>query len=251
MKRILSVGIALVLCASMLCGCELGDKITAFGLYTRAMKTIRNAGGYEIDCVVSIDFDIALLDGLDLAMNMNLKQNGDNSQVSVIIGDETTVMTTTRIGDDIYVSTGILKQRFTANDSYTDSDKIDISAVPKITEEIFDTVEVIRNEDGTKSLVMEIDGSYVTSFLGEIAGDRLGEEADITFDDAELTMNFDSKGNLEGMVLACDAVYKILGFPISGTITADYTFINFGTAPEILPPEDADSYIFSGVYGEE
>ena len=47
-----------VLTLASLSGCEFINVTTAYGLYSRSMEKIEDAGGYEADCTMSMTFDI-------------------------------------------------------------------------------------------------------------------------------------------------------------------------------------------------
>ena len=232
MKRIIAVVLTLTIALAALSGCELSNKLTAFGLYTKAVNTIREAGGFEAECAAVIDLALLSMD-----VDMSIKQNGGDSEIVVsMLGDE--VSTTTIVGDMVYVDAAGIKTRYPK--PVSESSGNEVSALPKLAEDLFTDIEIVKDENGGKSLTVFIGADVLDTLFGSaMSSDVIA----MTFEDAGLTMYFDPDNNIESMHVDCDAKMDLAGFEMSAVMSLDYTFINLGTAPEINAPENADDYV--------
>lgn len=223
---------AALIIAIMLGGCGLGSKLTAFGLYSKAVSDIKKAGGLEAECVITADLGIASME-----TTMHMKQSGDVSETVMYVGGEEVSRALTYEG---YVYT------LTADGSKTkekvDESKIEaVDGIPKLAEELFDGVEVIETETGK---------AVTVSVGGDVLGDLMGsadEMSSIEFSDAVLTMNFNEDNEIQNMLMTADISVAL---PIAGAemsldakMTADYRFINLGEKPEIEVPGDLGEYV--------
>lgn len=231
MKRIIAVILAITLALGTLSGCALKKKLTAFGLYTKAVNTIREAGGVEADCVAVMDLSL-----LSVEIDMNIKQNGEDGEITVAMGGEQVSKTTT-VGGMVYVDAAGTKTRY-PKPAFEGSGN-EMSAIPKLAENLFTDIEIVEDENGGKALTVSI-GSDVLASLFDAADDAF---EGLSFENAALTMYFDPDDNIESMHLDGDAVMEVMGFQMTVNMVVDYTFKNLGTAPEINVPENAEEYI--------
>ncbi len=234
-KRILAVLLAAVLALS-LCSCELAEKLTAYGLYAKAVKTLEEAGGFEANGKISIGFESA---GISMDMDMHIKQNGE--RIATEVGLFGITATTTYIDGFVYMET--LGQKIKYSVPEEDKEQFTQSAgtagMFKLGEESFDS-DVVVNEDGTKSVVVNVPAEILQDALASA-----GTE-DITFDTVVCTFNFDESNTLASVLLTCDAKYNIMDASVNGKVSVEYNFVNFGTAPTVEVPEgdykDGGSY---------
>lgn len=231
MKRIIAVILVFTLALGTLSGCALKKQLTAFGLYSKAVNTIREAGGVEAECVAVMDLSL-----LSVEIDMNIKQNGENSEITVAMGGEQVSKTTT-VGGTVYVDAAGTKTRYPKPDAVGSGNEM--SAIPKLAEDLFTDIEIVEDEDGGRALTVAI-GSDVLASLFDAAD---GAFDGASFENAALTMYFDPDDNIKSMHLDGDAVMEVMGFSMTVNMLVDYTFINLGTAPEINSPEDAEDYI--------
>ncbi len=232
-----AVAVALTLCLS---GCSLFDTLTAYGLYSRAVNKLEKAGGYNVDCVMSISFDI-LGETLTSETAMNIKENSSGTQIVTEIDDE--IIMSTYIDDKVYVEYGDTLIFYTVTDSDSDDSVGDVN-LPDLAKEIFDNISVVKNDDGTKQIAVVLESENAESILGSFVTDF----DDLTFDDIIYTMIFDSSNDLYMMTLSCSASMDVLGYTITGYVTAEYTFIDFGTAPEFDLGHDESEFEDGGEY---
>lgn len=248
MKKALTIALTFVIAATMLTGCLFQQKLTAFGLYSRYTKKVADAGGCEMDAEISLS-----IMGINVTAEMNVKTNGDNLKMTYGIGGETQ-STITIIGEDVYMDQLGEKYRTVMDkEAQKEAFSNNSEALMGLIEESFEGVEVIENEDGTKSLTLSLDFETVLSLMGgkdELFGSLEDEDSSIDFTDSLLTMNFDENDDLSTMSLKCTMKMSQSGLSLSTDITAEYTIINLGTAPEVSAPEDADDYVFIEEYSE-
>lgn len=242
-KRILCCALAALICLS-LCSCALFDGITAYSLYSKAVKTIDEAGGFEVDCQMTMTFDIFGED-LQIPMEVNAKTAGEAYQISTDVGDATVY--TTFIDDQVYVDYEGSKIRYSVAAGTDVSQKLqaELSSynIPKLSRELLESIDVIKNEDKTKEITMSLTAEQAAELLG--ATDEYG---DMTFENIVYTMKFTDKNVLDKMILSADCTMDILGVSVNGNIYMEYTFINFGEAPEILLPSAYEEYSDGGEY---
>ncbi len=238
-KQIISVILTFSILLS-LSGCSFFDTLTAYGLYSRAASKLEKAGGYNADCVMSISFDI-LGETVTSETVMNFKENSTGTQVITEVDDET--ITTTYIGDKVYVEYGDSLIYYTVVDSEA-TETIGNADLPDLAKDIFDNISVIKNDDGTKRIAIVLESENAESILGSFVTDL----DDLTFDDIIYTMIFDKNNDLYMMTLSCSASIDVLGYTMTGYVTAEYTFIDFGTAPEFDLGHDESEFEDGGEY---
>lgn len=243
MKKFFSLTAAAVLLCISLAGCTLGKKLTAFGLYSRAAAKIAEAGGFEADCDVKMS--IGDLDETT-AMNINIKQNGKDIEMSLASGGQN-ISRTVIIGRDLYLETaGDIKLKYALPESDTAAVESVADGLPKLAEDVFESVDVAENdEDGTKSVTVNISGETAAEMFGSFG--QSGLEG-MSFDSAEITMYFNKNDDLDSMKATAVGKMTVLGFELGVGVDADYRFVNFGEAPVIELPEDADEYTDMGEY---
>ena len=238
-KRITSIVLIVVVTLS-LSACSLFDTLTAYGLYSKAVSKLEKAGGYNADCVMSITFDI-LGETITSETVMNIKENSTGTQIVTEMDDET--ITSTYIDDKVYVEYGDSLIYYTVVDSDS-TESIGNADLPDLAKDIFDKINVIKNDDGTKQIAIVLESEDAESILGSFVTDL----DDLTFDDIIYTMLFDSNNDLYMMTLSCSASIDVLGYTMTGYVTAEYTFIDFGTAPEFDLGHDESEFEDGGEY---
>ena len=104
--------------------------------------------------------------------------------------------------------------------------------------------EIVNNDDGTKQISLNLDSES----LGSILDTLLGDTELMTFDNVNYIMIFDENDDLSAMRLECDMTMTVMDVDFTANLVADYTFVNFGTAPEITLGYAEDEYIDGGEY---
>ncbi len=226
--------------ALTMCSCSLFDTLTAYGLYSRAVRKLAKAGGYNADCVMTMSFDI-LGETISTDTEMNIKENSAGTQITTKIDDEEII--STYIDDKVYVEYGDTLIYYTVTDSESTESIGDVN-IPELAEEIFENISVTKNDDGTKQIAIVLESEDAESILGSFVSDL----DDLAFNDIVYIMVFDKNNDLSVMTLSCSASIDVLGYTMTGYVTAEYTFIDFGTAPEFDLGYADDDFTFGGEY---
>ncbi|MCD8005694.1 MAG: hypothetical protein LUF29_01770 [Oscillospiraceae bacterium] len=238
-KRTFSVFLAVTIALS-LCSCSFFDTLTAYGLYSRAVSKLKKAGGYDADCVMSITFDI-LGESLTSETVMNIKENSTGTQIITEMDDEEII--STYVDDKVYVEYGDTLVYYTVADSDATA-SIGDANLPELAEDIFSNISVVKNDDGTKQIAIVLESEDAESILGSF----VAELEDLTFDDIIYVMLFDKNNDLYMMTLTCSASMDVLGYTMTGYVSAEYTFNDFGTAPEFELGHDESEFEYGGEY---
>lgn len=250
MKKIIALIMVLALALS-LCSCAFLEAVTAYGLYSKAMKTIEEADGYEADCSMAMTMALSG-EEIEIAYDMNVKQNGDNMKMSMQLEGVSTE--TVMVDDVVYMNVSGQKIKYTVPSeemSEEIADSMGSANLPDLAKEFFENVDVIKSEDGTKAITLALDNDTAKEIMG-IVGDQSEElGGTVELENIFLTMQFTEKNALDKMTLDCDMTISTMGISMTVHMAVDYKFINFGTAPEVGVPEDADSYIDGGEYTED
>ena len=217
MKNVIRKACAAATAAVMLVsasGCGMLNVTSAYGLYSRSMDIIEEAGGYEADCVMTMTMD--LLGETDTTeMSMNYKTNGDNAQVTTHLGGEDGDVVSTTIGDMVYVEYAGTNVKYHIPDDYMDSveDSFDGADIPQLTEEMLEGTEIVNNDDGTKQISLNLDSES----LGSILDTLLGDTELMTFDNVNYIMIFDENDDLSAMRLECDMTMTVPSYFLSAS----------------------------------
>lgn len=238
-KSIISI-ILIIAMALSLTGCSLFDTLTAYGLYSRAVTELAKDGGYDADCVMTISFDF-LGETLSTDTVMNIKENTTGTQIVTEMDGEEII--STYIDDKVYVEYGDTLVYYTVTDSDA-TESIGDANLPELAKEIFDNINVVKNDDGTKQIAIVLESEDAESILGSFVTDL----DDLTFDDIIYVMIFDKNNDLYMMSLNCSATIDVLGYTMTGYVTAEYTFNDFGTVPEFELGHDESEFEYGGEY---
>ncbi len=241
--RALTAATVLAVCLA-LCSCTFFNALTAYGLYSRSAKKLEKAGGCEADCLISMSFNIF---GEDVSSftDMRIKQNGDRVQTIVALDDGD--VTSTRIGNTVYVEYAgtYIKYSIPEQDGAEDGENAFTSIeIPAFSKDIFEGIGINQDDDGTKSVLIDLDSETAMEYLGSF----LGEDETVTPENVSLEMVFDKENDLQSMKITCTATADVLGLSVSGEVSANYTFINFGEVPEITLGRDESEYEDGGEY---
>ncbi|MBQ8623909.1 MAG: hypothetical protein IJ424_06025 [Oscillospiraceae bacterium] len=247
MKKLISLVLVAALMLS-LSSCAFLEAATAYGLYSKAMKTIEKAGGYEADCTMTMVMNL-LGEELEMAYDMNVKQNGENMQMFMDIEGVSTEMV--MVDNTVYISAEDQKIKYSVTSeeqSEEIADSMGTANLPDLTEDFFENIDVIESEDGTKTITLALDNETAKEIMGIVneQSDELGGTVEL--ENIFLTMKFTEKNVLDLMTLDCDMAVSTMGIEMEVGMSIEYKFVNLGTAPEIVVPEDADSYTDGGEY---
>lgn len=238
MKRLIAFTLAIIICMGILSGCTLKKRLDAYGLYAKAAKDIKDSGGVEAECSLTMDMSI-----LSVTVDMYVKMAGSDYYLKLSMPFLEEEMEMVCVDGYLYTDNGSTKVRTPApsNDGKSDG----ILLMPEIAKEIFADVEVVEADDGSKSITSEIDqevfNKLMAVFSDETGTDPLSEG--MSLKNATLTMNFDKNDTVTGMKVSAEAGTSQQGIDFNFPLEVEYKFINLGEKPEISAPEDADDYV--------
>lgn len=227
-----------------LTGCGLNDSSEPYNLYSSAIDKIAKTGGFETDCIITMTSD----DYECPAFNMHIKRNGKDSQTSSGFANGETVSVITRLGNTVYMESYGYPSKFRLA-PYSPADYSNLFLDGKLTNESFKGVKIVKDEDGTSSVSVHLDDSISNELMGNAMG--VEQALEMQLRNIILTYIFNENKDLKAMRLTCDYVWDDPDNPSVNKIAADYTFINFGSAPEITLSQSKDEYEDEGFYGPE
>ena len=139
--RACQAAVVLLVCLA-LCSCTLFNTLTAYSLYSKAFSELEKAGGYEADGQMSVKLEV-LGQNLSTDTQMRYKKNGENLQSVMEV--ESVKITSTRIGDTIYVDNGTTGIKYSLPEQEDGSENTFGSAdIPVLTKDVFENIEVLK-----------------------------------------------------------------------------------------------------------
>lgn len=241
--RLITALVTAVLLIS-LTGCESTDEFGAYDLYSSAIEKINNIGGFETNCVITLSFDDSDFD-FDQSFDMNIKRNGKDSQTTTGITGEEKSSVVTRLGDTVYQegSSYAVKSHITP---YSPADNSSLFLDGKLPKNIFKGVNIINGEDGRSTISVHLDNKNSNQLLAGALG--VEQPADTKLSNMILSFTFNEKNDFETMQFICDITYDDMD---KAKVVANYTFVNFGTAPNITLSHPKHEYKYVGNFGAE
>lgn len=236
-KNIVKKAAAFLMAAVMalsLSGCELFARKTAYEIYSEAVNTMNEAGGFEADCKISVAMSVASMD-MSFDFKVNIQMNDDDVKISLDYLNDTEVVTA-MVDGYTYLELGDIKFKTQTEDGDEPIDNEGI--LPTLTEEMLEEVELVENEDGSTSFTVEISYEDAENLL------NLTEEGmEVVPDSIMLSMTFDENDVIKSMKLEFDVTMEEEGVAYTGTESVECEFVNVGTAPEIKLNYSEDEYI--------
>lgn len=243
MLRAFQAVTVLLICLA-LCSCTLFNALTAYELYSNAFEKLEKAGGYEADCVISVNLSV-MEQELPTTTQMHYKKNGESIQAVMEMGGAK--VTATRIGDIVYVDNGTTGMKYSLPQQDEDSEPANVfgsADIPVLAKDIFENIEVVKNKDDTKTVTVALDSETAMKYLGDVFS---GNES-VTMNNIGFDMIFNKKNDLQGMKISCSFEIEEMGITLNGDASAEYTFINFGEVPEITLGLEESAYVDGGEY---
>lgn len=238
-KRIFTFLLALT-CLVALSACK---KETPLTLYTNAMSSLEEAGGFEAKATMKIamtmDGETELTETV-----MTMKVNGNDVAMTISVpglGDQDILY----VENVMYMDMGQLgkyKYALTPEEFEEQAGSMDASDFPTITEEDLKSVEWVTEGDN-RSFTVTLDPARVNSIVESALGDSV-EALKATVSDIVMTVTFGPEDQLLKMHIQMKADYTMdqVG-EVHADIDMTYEFTNLDTLPTITPPEDADQYV--------
>ncbi len=262
MKKIIALVLSVLLVASMLAFTSCGKEPTAYELISAATEKSAALKDIELEQTVNMKMDMMGM-SMDIPIKMTLKGKDIDSDNAIYYSLVNTTMMGMSVdavvyieGDDVYTVTmgeGYKVKGGKLIDEYDISK--DLTAVffcPA--ESVFEGVEVVKNEDGTRSVSLVMTQEeyinayrpYYDSLMGEV-----GLGGDATLSDIKVTVTVDSDGYICGFKMSCGLSMTVtemgMDVPVTATLDTDIKFVNIGGNVTITPPEGYQSFPELGV----
>ncbi len=219
--RIFAILLAVV-CLFSFASCE---KDTPYSLYVNAMKSMEESKGF--DATVSVTMKMM---GATTTVEMDVKANGDSMAMSsegysIVYVGGVMYMSMDMMGTSTKTKTELSLEEF--KEEYGE-DMITDEYFPTLTEEDFAEIELVENDDGTRSFTKALDTKDIEKLINDSLDGLI--EDDVELKDISMTATFDKDDSI-----------KALSIKVGDLMTMSFTF-NSMTAPEITAPADADEY---------
>ena len=270
MKKLTAIGLIFVMLFSVFSLTSCG-KVTAYSLITDAQEKMNALDSCEYDVEASITMDMGVMGGkIEVPVKANIKSAGLTGENPVslmtielgllesIFGDNTLVVYTE--GEWIYMVAGGegRKGKIETDNTEEEQETLDVleadvnDLIQKVySEEAMKDLEVIKNEDGTRSFSMtvpdEVIEYFCNSILDLIAKTTAETEAESPIGEFSISnfvsdITVDKEGYLSEDDSSLDLTVKIAadeGISLSVTMNLEMSlaFKNPGTAVTVTPPE--------------
>ncbi|MBQ8216002.1 MAG: hypothetical protein IJZ33_07045 [Clostridia bacterium] len=266
MKKLLSILLAVMLLVSacVLTSCE---ELSAYELVHSALAKMETLDSFEADVVMSMKMTMDLQgvsQTVDVPMNVKVKASGLKSEAPLTSGTMSmSVMGTETKADiysdskDVYVATNVMGQSVKvkmgvdseAADEYDLTDTTS-SFMVDIPEDVLESVAVVENSDGTKSVEVLLDPSVFAEnyedLIDQVNQSAAGEVSDLSFEDVKVKVVVTSDGYISGYYLTFTMVMNVTTAGVTAATTtqvsASVEYKNPGTPVTVDVPADLDSY---------
>lgn len=270
MKKLTAIGLIFVMLLSVfsLTSCE---KVTAYSLIMDAQEKMNALDSCDYDMDLSITMDMGIMGGkIEIPAKANIKGAGLTGENPVslmtiemglfesIFGDNTLVVYTE--GDWIYMVAGGEGRKGKIDTDNTEEEQetldmleIDVNDLMQkvYSEEAMKDLEIIENEDGTRSVSMtvpdEVLEGFCDSLLDLIAKTGTETEGESTIGEFSvsnviLDLVVNKEGYLSKEDMGLDITVKVaaeegVSFSITMNLEMSLAFKNPGTAVTVTPPE--------------
>ena len=262
MKKIIALVLSVLLVASMLAFTSCGKEPTAYELISAAAEKSSALKDIELEQTVNMKMDMMGM-SMDVPIKMTMKGKNIDSDDAIYYSLVNTTMMGMSVdstvyieGSDIYTVTMGEGYKMKADEVL---DEYDISKDLKAVfycpaESVFEGIEVVKNEDGTRSvsLVMTQEDyinayrPYYDSLMGEV-----GLAGDAKLSDINITVTVNSDGYMCGFKMSCNLEMTVtemgMDVPVKATLDTEIKFVNIGSDVTITPPEGYQSFPELGV----
>lgn len=252
MKKIFAlIFTALILFTCVSCG-QKEDKTSAkelYEIYTAAEKKTNSLTAYYAkmtqSAVVTLEDESTSTLTMETIRKANLENESDPEiyyQIKITQDSDKTETESTYYKDGVTYSKNANGKVYysTSADEIVSSYKS--PAAFALDENAFSKAELLSTENG-KSIYVKPNDTSLDSFAGVFSSAIFGTD-NVSMEDTELTVDIDKNGYLSSIVLKFTAYNDSLSCENAVTIE----FIKPGTAPEITPPNDIDTYISRDEY---
>lgn len=256
MKKLLTLALALLMIVSCFAFASCTKEPTAYELVSSAVEKSAALQNIELEQTVNMKMDMMDMMGMsvEVPITMTMKGKDINSENAVYYSLVNTTMMGMSVDSTVYIEgTDVytltmgegFKMHLDSLEGEYDIAK-DLTAVFSCpAESVFEGIEIVKNEDGTRSvsLVMTQDDyinsyrPYYDSLVGELG---VGTDG-VKISDIKVTVTVNKDGYVCGYKMSCviDAKMNEMGMEldVKANVDTNITFVNIGGNVTITPPE--------------
>ena len=265
MKKILSLALTLMLIFSCFAFTSCGKEPTAYELILSAVEKSSALSDIEMEQSLNIKMDMMGM-SMDVPITMTLKGKSIDSENALYYSSATTSMMGMTVdsvvyieGKDVYTVTmgEGFKLSLDSLEGEYDIAKDLTSVFFCPSESVFEGVEVVKNEDGTRSVSFDMtQEEYVNAYRAyydSMISDVGAGPDDAKLSDIKVTITVNKEGYISAFKMSCNvqATVTELGMDtdVNAAISTDIRFVNIGGKVTITPPEGYQS--FTALGGDE
>lgn len=262
MKKFSAIALSLILIVSCFAFASCGKEPTAYELISSAVEKSSALSDIEMEQSVNMKMDMMGM-SMDVPITMTLKGKSINTDNALYYTSATTSMMGMTVdsvvyieGKDVYTLTmgEGFKLHLDSLDGEYDIAKDLTSVFFCPSESVFEGVEVVKNEDGTRSVSFDITQeeyvnayrAYYDSLMSDVgAGSDAAKLSDI-----KVTVTVNKDGYICAYKMSCNVQAKVtemgMDIDVSATVSTDIKFVNIGGDVTITPPEGYQSFTALG-----
>ena len=244
MKKFLSVILALSLVMSvMLVSCK---KETAESLVNGAMEKTNAHDAFEAEMKMELVMSVMGME-MEMPIDMKIQAKDAKSEKPTTY----TYMTMSFMGENL-TSEAYLEGDWVYSVEEGEGSKmsreeaeedVGVSADDILTEfpsEVFEGVEIVKNEDGTKTVEFTLTKEQLADLYKELVDSVTetagGEDTEVDLSDAKIKITVKS-GEIYEYVMSFDMVMSVMGIEATAECTIDCDYVKFDDDVVITPPE--------------
>lgn len=261
MKKIISIMMTLAMIFALVFAfCACGKEKSAYQIYTEAVKKNQELDSYELDLKMNMSVEA---DGvsMEVPLSYSIKSSGVQSGSPVFSGEMEMTISGITINvpvysDGKYMYTELMgtKRKQPVEDGDNDLQEMTDTVLSMFSEDKFEGVVAVKNDDGTKSIDLPLDnetfqGAYsnlVDSMLGNLGEETADLNPSINVSDAKVSVVINKDGYIEKVDLKCDLKLTMSaeGESVDMNVSLDMSgeYKNIGSEVTVTAPSDLDEY---------
>lgn len=261
MKKIISIMMTLAMVFALVFAfCACGKEKSAYQIYTEAVNKNRELDSYELDFKMNISVEA---DGVstEVPLSYSIKSSGVQSGSPVFSGEMEMTMSGVTLnvpmysdGKYTYMELMGSKIKQPVEDGNNDFQEMADTLLSMFSEDKFEGVVAVKNDDGTKSIDLPLDNEtfqeaysdLVDSMLGSLGEETTDLNLSMNVSDAKVSVVINKDGYIEKVDLKCDLKLTMSseGESVDMNVNLDMSgeYKNIGSEVTVTAPSDLDEY---------
>lgn len=252
MRKITALALCVLMVLSAFAFTSCAKEPTAYELVYEAMEKMSALDSLELEQKMDMKMDMMGMT-MDVPMSVKIKGKHIKSDSPILRADMTTTMMETSVDSVVYIESG-----YVFLTSLSDSYKMKLADVEQEynvledltsvfrcpAESVFEGVEIIKNDDGTRTVSLALTQEDYFAAYGDHSATLLGElglEGNASFTDIKIDITVNKEGYLCGFKMSCGIAVTVtemgMDIPVTATVAIDSKYYNFGANVTITPPE--------------